>query len=196
MGTTWTVILAIGSAIIGALAGAYLTNAAARRAEERKAKADQVTRVREACVSLRRVTEQWYTAIADAIDPKQTPGAILNNLYKLYRGGRYEQEIGSYLSVIKTDPSCSDVVNASGIWSKHAYDKKGAVTAGELYMALNMNPSLSRKYPGVEQIEQNPEAGESYLHAVQGELRRHYSHFDAALAAAIDRLAQTEAQFR
>jgi len=193
MGTTWTIALAIGSAIMGALVGAYLTNAAARRLEKRKAAADQVTRVREACANLRRVTERWYSAIADAIDPTQAPGVIFNNIAKLYRDGKYEQEINSYLSVIRTDPSCSEVLDAAAIWSKHAYDKKG-VTAGKIYAAFNMNPPLSRRYPGIQGVQESPEARKDYLNAIQSELRAHYSHFDSVLGAAIDRLAQTESQ--
>ena len=182
-------VLAIGSAILGAILGAYITNEAARRAEKRKAVADQITRVREACARLRGVAEQWYSAIADAIDPSQTPPIIIGRIEQLYREGRYEQEVNSQLSVIKTEPSCSEVVNAARIWSKHAYDHKDAVKVGQLYGALAWDSQLNRKYPGVQQ---SPEGREDYLRAVQSKLRRQYSDFDAALGAVIDQLARSE----
>jgi hypothetical protein len=199
MGPLATSVLSIGSALIGAIAGALITNWYLGRSNRRIAQSDSIGRLLETCKELRSVATQWYEQIAKRIDPSQSPHQIVENLRELWRGRRFEQEIDTHLAILRAAPddseaksACSQVIGASAIWREAAFqgkrdaDAAPSVTAGVLYMALSTSAELGRFF---KDATNGPEQRKRYLEAVQDKLRLAYRDFDVVLDDAITRLA-------
>ena len=195
MGTVGTSVLSIGSALIGAIVGALITNWYVARSSKRSAQRRGVGLLFDTCAQLRSVTTQWYEQIAAKVDPSQSPEAIVANLRELWRGGRFQQEIDTCIARLESVASdsaaesvCAEVIGASSVWTDAAFLGKTSVSAslGPVYMNVSANAELNRAFNGAGK---GSEQQQVYLLAVQDKLRLAYRHFDQVLGEAITRLA-------
>lgn len=202
MGVLATSALSVGSALIGAIVGALINNWYLGISNRRSAQRDSINRLVETCAKLRSVTTQWYERIADEIDPSQPPEQIVDNLRKLRRGGRFQQEIKSHLDILRavSDDSiakapCCRVVEASAAWEEAALQGKrdaASPAAGMVYMAVTTSAELHRLF---KRAEEGPEQRKVYLDAVQDRLHLAYGDFDSALDDVIPQLAALQATY-
>jgi hypothetical protein len=195
MGTLGTSALSIGSALIGGIVGALITNWYVARSNKRSAQRDSIGRLVEICGQLRSVTTRWYEQIAARIDPSQSPDEIVGNLRELWRGGRFQQEISTCLTRLRSEGDdseaksvCSQVIETSAVWTDAAFRGKSAASAslGPLYMQVSANPELNRLF---ERVEKGSDQRQLYLLAVQDKLHLAYRNFDKTLGEAITRLS-------
>src|SRR5215471_9231963 len=101
--------IAVGSALIGSVAGALL----AFRIEKRKDKlAEEKSRIQNCYENCRRLDDllaEWYTAIYDAVTFKETAQETIAALRRFEAQPNFERRLRRILDEMADEPSCENL---------------------------------------------------------------------------------------